>query len=248
MRKLLFHASALFLVIVFGETARGQDDLRAVIDRAIRAHGGEDRLTKLQATQVKIKGSIAFAGGVTFTQETSSQMPGKFREVAELEVMEQKTTVVTVFDGEQGWLRAGRQTRRVDGDQLAELQELSHLMRVSRLTPLKDKAYELASLGALRVEGRLTVGVKVTSKGHRDLKLYFDMETGLLAMVERRTRSAATMKEVSEERIYAGYQDVDGLRMAQKVGVYHDGKKFMEVEVTKARALERLDESVFDRP
>src|SRR6267378_4442093 len=36
MRKLLLPASALFLVFAVGKTVRGQDDLRAVIDRAIR--------------------------------------------------------------------------------------------------------------------------------------------------------------------------------------------------------------------
>lgn len=248
MRKLLLLPFTLSLVLLSGGAARGQDDLRATIDRAIQAHGGEETLTKLRATQVKNRGSIAFAGGVTFTQETSSQLPGKFKEVTELEVMGQKTTVVTVFDGEQAWLRTGEQTKELDGDQLEELKEVSHLLRVSRLTPLKDKAYELAALGDLKVEGRLTKGVKVTSKGHRDLSLYFDKETGLLTLIERRTRSFATMKEVSEERIYGSYQDVDGLKMAKKVGVYHDGKKFMEMQVTEARALERLEIDFFAKP
>ena len=59
MRKLLLLPVPYFL-LAFAPQAAGQDDARAVIDRAIRAHGGEERLSKLQAVQVKNRGSIAF--------------------------------------------------------------------------------------------------------------------------------------------------------------------------------------------
>src|SRR5262249_17832583 len=159
-----------------------------------------------------------------------------------------KGTAVTVFDGENGWLKSDGQTRELAGDQLAELKELGNVLRVGRLVPLREGGYELTPLGRAKVNGRPAVGLKVAAPALKDVSLYVDEETGLLAKIERRAFSTAARKEVTEERVHTDYQDVDGVKLARKVTVYHDGKRFSEVEVLEAKTVEKLDDGLFMKP
>src|SRR5690349_882903 len=58
------------------------DDPKAIIDRAIKAQGGADYISKHQAAQFKSKGkmNVPGAGELDFTQETAYMLPDKFRE------------------------------------------------------------------------------------------------------------------------------------------------------------------------
>ena len=123
-----------------------------------------------------------------------------------------------------------------------------HAENVQTLVPLlRDKAYRLHALGEMKVGGRPAVGVRVESRGHKDVNLYFDKKTGLLAKVERRALDDAG-KEVTEESFCSGYKDVGGVKLPMKVVVQHDGKKFLEMEFSEYRFLDKLDDSEFARP
>jgi hypothetical protein len=70
----------------------------------------------------------------------------------------------------------------------------------------------------------------------------------LLAKTESRKLDGQTMQEVDEERIVTEYQDVDGQKAAKKLVVNHDGKKFMELEVSDIKFLDKVDDSEFQKP
>jgi hypothetical protein len=228
--------------------AAAQEDVKALLDRAIRALGGEERLTQLTASRLKAKGTLQVQGGIPFTQDVSTQLPAQIREVIELEQNGQKTTLVTVLNGDHGWLSVNGTSQDVSKLLLTELQEAAHLLRVCRLVPLKDAAFKLALLAEVKVNGRPALGVRVECPGHRPVKLYFDRETVLLVEVERPVVDVQTGKEMNEERFFAEYRDVDGLRSPRKTTIYRDGKKHAEAEATEVRFLERLDPALFNRP
>ena len=134
------------------------------------------------------------------------------------------------------------------GEELDEVKEELHVEYVQTLVPLlKDKAYTLNALGEIKIHDRPAVGIRVTSKGHKDVNLYFDKATGLLTKSERRALNDNKM-EVSEETFYGDYKDVDGVKVPMKVVVHHDGKKYVEMEITEQRFLDQLDDSEFARP
>ena len=61
------------------------------------------------------------------------------------------------------------------------------MLKVARMVPLlKEKGYELSLIGEDKVEGKKVVGVRVTKKDQKDISLFFDKETGLLAKLEYR--------------------------------------------------------------
>ena len=123
-------------------------------------------------------------------------------------------------------------------------------IHVRLVTLVKDaKDYELSPLGEVKVEGKSAVGVLVKSKGHQDVSLFFDKETGLLAKVEYRTTEPMSGKEISEERIVLKYGDKskEGLAMPKEVLVKRDGETFMKAEVLESKVLEKLDDSEFKK-
>src|SRR5262249_10769329 len=140
---------------------QAQDEARGILDKAIKANGGEETLRKHKAGQMKGKGSIELAGGLAFTSEVTYLMPDKIKESIELEVNGQKINVVTVFNGEKVSFKVNGQEMKADDKILAEIKEVGHLVQVSRLVALKDKAYELTPLGEAKVEGKAAVGLRV---------------------------------------------------------------------------------------
>ena len=227
---------------------RADDDCKAVIDKAIKAHGGVEKLTKFTGGRSKSKGAIELGGGLNFTSESAFQHPDKFKESLELDVMGNKVTIVTVFDGEKGWIGTNGDVKEMDDTVLNACKEQTHFMQLTRMTMLKDKKVEFSPLGEAKVNDKPAIGVKISAKGHKDVNMFFDKETGLVVKVERQTLDAMSGKEVSEERIITEYQDIDGLKVAKKLVINRDGKKFMEVELLEHKPQEKLDASEFAKP
>ena len=240
--------TAICVLLIIGGRAPAQDEVRAIIEKAIKAHGGEEKIAKTKAMLVKNKGTIELSGSLAFTQEVTMLHPDKFKEVLHLEIQGKQITVTTVFNGTKAWLNVNGQRMELEGKLLVEIKEAAYLARLTRLVFLRDKTVELSALGEVKVNGRPALGVKVTTKGHRDLDLFFDKETSLLAKVSRRMVDPMTEQELTEERIITEYQEVEGQKAAKKVVVNRDGKKFLEAEVLEVKYPTTIDENEFGKP
>jgi hypothetical protein len=232
---------------VFANSSPGftQDDPRAIIDKAIKAHGGADKLARLKAVRSKAKGSLQLQGGLPYTQEVLVQLPSQIRDEVQVQ-RNPRTRIITVFDGSRGWVSENGRVTEMSDAMLGSMRNLTYLMNIGRLTPLKEKTYELKALPEVNVNNRPAVGVRVSSKGHRDVSLFFDRQTGLVAKVVFRT--VFNQKEVNEERVVTAYQDVAGLKTARQVFIYHDGNKFLEAEVTDVQFPDKIDAGEFAKP
>jgi len=149
--------AAILGVLLLATAAPAADETQAIIDKAIKAHGGTEKLAKNRATQTKSKGTIEVAGGITYTQETSIQS-GKFRDVMQLSVAGTDVTLTTVFDGTKGWINANGTTMELKDKILEEIQEAAYTTKLGRMVFLKDKSVELSPLGAIQVNGRPAAG------------------------------------------------------------------------------------------
>ena len=238
---------ATCVLFVASQTASAQEEVRAILEKAIKAHGAE-KTAKIKAATTKNKGTLEILGGLSFTQEITMLVPNQFKETMHLDIMGKQVTVVTVFNGTKGWVKANGETKELDGKILEELKEAGHLMSVMRLLLLRDKSVELSLLGEDKVNGKPALGIKVKSKGHRDCDLFFDKATGLVAKVSRRAVDPASDQEFTEERIITEYQDIEGNKVAKKILVNRDGKKFAEVEVLEVKYPQTIDENEFAKP
>jgi hypothetical protein len=250
MSRLLFPASALTLAVLIAPAARAADEPKDILEKAIKAHGGAELLSKYKAARVKAKGKIDIpgVGEVEFTQETASMVPNKFRDSMELKIAGKNYTVNTLINGDKCSIELDGKAIDV-GDKLDEtLKDVGNILQIGRLVPLREKTYELSLIGEDKVEGKKVVGLRVASKGHRDVSVYFDKDTGLIAKLEYRTVDPNSGNEVNEERIITEYgKDKDGVPDPKTIVIKHDGKKFLEAEVLEHTQLEKLDDSEFKK-
>jgi hypothetical protein len=237
------------LVLAATVPARADDGAaaRALVDKAVQAQGGETKLAKFPAAVVKLKGTFHGLGeGVTFTGELATKGADRQKFVIEAEVGGQKFRLVYVLNGDKAWVKFDEDTEELDEDDLAEAKEEAYSEWVATLLPLKDKAFTLAALSEVNLAKRPALAVKVSSKGHRDVNLYFDKETGLLVKTETRVKDDG--QEVTEETFLSDYQEVQGTKQAMKFTIKRDGKLYLEGEVTEYQLAEKLDDSVFAKP
>jgi hypothetical protein len=244
--------SILALVFGFDVVRAADDDARAIITKGVKAHGGEDVLTKMKAGQSQNKGKMKLpgVGEVEFTQEVSYMLPDKFKEILNLEIANQKVSVTTIVNGDKVSINANGTEVDVNDDIKKTIKEAQEMMKVARLVALlKDKEYQLSVIGESKVEDKPVLGVHIEARGKKDINLFFNKETGLLAKIEFRSVSPTTQKEVTEERIVLEYQqkDKNSPPMPKKIVVKHDGEQFMEAEVVEVKLLETIDESEFKK-
>jgi negative regulator of sigma E activity len=238
-------------LLAAGATARAEDTVPAVLDKAIKAHGGAEKLAFKGALHTKSKGTIELAGGLPYTEDVTIQGQDQLKSIVTVEVMGQSVVVTTVFNRDKGWINAQGQTKDMDEKLMGEMKEALYSMRLARFTALKDnkeKQYDVSLVGDDKVEGRDVVGIRVASKRHKDVNLYFDKKTGLLAKITRMALDPMTGQEVSEDRIILEYQEIDGAKVAKKAVVNRDGKKFVEAEVQEVKSLDKVDDSEFAKP
>jgi len=249
MRVMLIIAFHLGFLLTGASYVWAQDDVRAIIEKAIEAHGGEKKINQRKAGQSKSTGIIHIMDGLKFNEEASFQLPDKIKTVVQIEGKGQKVVFAVGFDGRKAWRTVNGQNDDRFVDKITELmKEQLYVSRVARLVSLKDKEFELSPLGELQVEGRPAVGVRISSKDHKDVNLFFDKKTGLIAKFEHRTVDLETGKEVSEEKIVTEYMERSGEKEAKKIMVNRDGQKFIEAEVLEAKYVDKIDDSEFAKP
>ena len=250
MRRLAFGLLLLSLHVGLLHAVRAaDDDPAAIIDKAVKAHfpKGVDK-THL-ATRSKSKGTLHLMGmDLDYNQEVAVQLPNKLKETMDLEVMGKKINVVSVYNGKEAWIKSGDNNVPVNDEILAEFKEATYSIGLLQGMFLKDKDLALSLVGESKVKDKPTIAVKISRKGKKDITLYFDKETGLIAKVEMRKRDFQSGQEVNEERIITEYQEVSGRKIAKKIEVLRDGKPFLEGEVTSVEVLEKLDDNEFAKP
>jgi hypothetical protein len=133
-------------------------------------------------------------------------------------------------------------------DALAEFRENRYADGLVGKVYARSQDFTLAPLGEIKVENRAAVGVKVSSKGHRDVNLYFDKETGLQVKTETQAKDVLDGREFKSETLILEYQDVQGMKYPAKLKVFRDGALYVESEMTDVKLVDRLDDSKFARP
>lgn len=233
----------LFTSLVGSLRADDQAEGRKIIDKAIKASGGMDKLSKLKAMTWKSKGT--YHGGEkaqAFTGNYSMQYPARFR-------MEIENVFVITFDNDKGWVKSPEGTKELTKEQLDEQRETQYAGWVTALVPLWEKDFKFSLIGESKVENRDVVGVTVSKKGHRDVNLHFDKQNGLLLKASYLVKSdEMNGKEVIEETIYSNYEDVKGIKVARKAVINRDGKLYVESESSDVTHSEKLDASLFAKP
>jgi hypothetical protein len=249
MQRVLLTVAVGCFVLMSAYQACADDDAEAkrIIEKAVEAHGGAAKLTKLKAATWKSKGTFhGPMGAQEFTGEYAVQLPGKSRfDIA----AGNGFGFVFVLDGEKGWAKFGDQAQELDKGTVAEVKENLYATWLTTVAPLTDKTLSLKPLGESKVGDRPVLGVKVSQKGHRNVLLYFDKETGLLAKSSTKAKDLFQGgKEVEAVELYSDYKEFNGVKRPTKVTELKDGKTSVEETRSDYKLSERLDDKLFAKP
>ena len=109
MRKLCCVVLALGVALALAGQTNADDpaDARAIIDKAINALGGKDKLAQLKAQTWSESGTYYGQGkGLPYTGKYALQFPNQFR-------MEIEGVFTMVVNGDQGWLKSEKGTEEM---------------------------------------------------------------------------------------------------------------------------------------
>ena len=243
-------SGALAFLLTVSFLHSGEDtEVRAIIAKGIRAHGGE--AAKFKGMVMKGAGTFYGLGeGIPFSAEWQIQGQSQERVAMEIKVMDQALNYTQVVNGDKGWVKINTEVNTMPAAQLTEEREEIYARWVSSLEPLKDKAFKLASVGEVQVDGKAALGVRVSHKGKRDVNLFFDKAGGLLVKMETQVKDVkgGGDKDMTQEVLFANFKDFMDIKHPTKITINRDGKLFVEVEMSEIRAVEMIEESVFGQP
>jgi hypothetical protein len=220
---------------------------RQIIKRAIEAQGGEEQVVKLiKPWRAKVKGK---AGLLEINGEILHQSLTKGRIATTIGVGPASMEVVAVANGIKSWRRIAGFTSDVTGKELEEMEDGGYRsLRVRFLLPLlQEPGFELSRLPDATVSDKPTRGIRVKSKGHRDIDLYFDQGTGLLVKSESRI-TVPGKPAIVLEQISSNYRDFGGVKMATKFTKFENHKLTSVEEIVDLTFVDRIDDREFEKP
>jgi len=251
MRRLFGTLLATVLVCSLVSPIRADEkEAIAVVDKAIKAMGGEEKLKKAATASWKAKGTITIEGNDNeFTTQTTVQGANQSRREFEGEFGGNKVMGLTVINGKKGWRKFGDNVMEIEGDALENEKRRIYVQLVPILIlPLKDKDFKLDTAPDEKVGDKPAAVLKVTGPDGKDFKIYFDKETGLPVRHSARVFGFGDQEEYDEETSYSDYKDFDGVKKAMKTHGKRNGEKFVENEITEFKVLDKVDPDTFAEP
>jgi hypothetical protein len=233
-----------------GVAARAQEPKpEEIIDKAIRAHGGEEKLAGLSAFTIKERN--VYPDAPTWDIQTVVQLPGRYRRETTISSGGKSSTTLIVLDGDHGWQKMNELVTPFPQTFIASFWKYSipyegprSILRLR--ARLKNPACQFTATGEGTVEGRPAVGLRMKLEGGPEATWYFDKETGLLLKTEQRTKRFEAEDSI-QVNLYGDYQSYGGFLMARKVTSHRDGKLAFTTELIDFNA-ETPSEGAFAKP
>jgi hypothetical protein len=246
MKRLL---GAMLAAAFLSGPARADDkDATAVLDKAIAALGGAEKLAKAGTATWKNKGTITLGDNDNPVKITVTiQGLDHYRSEFEGTFNDNEVKGLTVVFGDKGWRKFGDDTTALDGDDLANEKRRIYLLVAASVLPLKGKGFKVESVTEEKVGDKPAVTLKMTGPDGKDFTISFDKASGLPV------RMAATVKgfqgeDYTQETTYSDYKDFDGIKKAAKFESKRDGMKFVAMELVEFKTLDAVPPGTFDEP
>jgi hypothetical protein len=252
MRRLFEVVLATGLVLsVRGGVLAADPDPNAVLDKAIAAVGGESKLAALESKTIetKAKGTLSFGGGDgDFHTRSVSQGINRSRQEFDGDIGGNQIKGVTIVDGDKGWRNFAGQSGPLEPEQLAAQKQSTYLsLAPAMLLPLKGKDFKIESAKEDKVDNKPAVVLKIDGPDKKTFQLWFDKESGLPLKLQARVKGFQ-QEEFTQDTTYSKYKDFDGVKRATKIDTKRDGEKFLNIEITDVKSLDKVDPKTFSEP
>ena len=250
MKRFLGAWLAAVLFTGQGTPLRADDkDATAVLDKAIAALGGEEKLAKAGTATWKAKGTITFNDSEN-PIKTRTTIQGIDRHRAEFEGDFNGNEVkgVTVLDGDKGWRKFGDDSQELDGEALATEKRRAYLQAApATILPLKGKGFKVETAPEEKVDGKPAAVIKATGPDGKTFTLCFDKESGLPVKMTATVRGWQG-EDFTQETTMSDYKDFGGIKRATKTESKRDGNPFVKLDITEFKVEDKLDPDTFAEP
>jgi len=250
MKRFYLEMLMVIFFIALGAPARADDaSVTAVLDKAIKALGGEAKLAKAGAYFRKGKGSITIQGNTSdITSESTIQGLDRYRNEFEGEFNGNKLKGVVVLNGDKGWRTFNGNKSELNPDAAANEKRNLYLQVVPiSVVPLKGNGFKVESAADDKVGDKAASVLKVTGPDGKDFTLSFDKDSGLPVKLTAMV-AGFQGQQFSQETTYSDYKDFDGIKRATKVESKRNGETFLKQEITEFKVLDNVDPKTFAEP
>ncbi|HVW37933.1 MAG TPA: hypothetical protein VHB99_11535 [Pirellulales bacterium] len=235
------------IVLVLAPTSWADDEADAIINKGIKAIGGEARLAQARVTTSKVKSTVISGDNESVAEvEHTADGLDRMRSTAEQESDGNKFTTITVINGKKGWLKIiEMRVIELEGDEVADQKLQSAPLA---LLELKDSKFKTEAVDDVKVDGKPAAGVKVIGPEGKGFTIYFDKQTGLpVKSVADQPDPESPGQVFTQETYYSDYQDFGGIKQATKVEI-KGGGTFIKMELMDFKVLDKVDEKTFAKP
>jgi hypothetical protein len=224
-------------------------DTSAIVDKAIKAVGGEERLARAKVLSWKTKGTITFGENTTeVSMSTIAQGFDRARAEVEGDFNGRVAQRITVLNDDKAWIKFGDNITELNTDVLAHTKRMIYLQVIpTTLVGLKGNGFKIESLPDESVDDAPADVIQVTAPDGKDFKLLFDKKTSLPVKLVAKV-VGANNQEMMQEVKYSAFKDFDGIKRATKVQSKRDGMPFLDAEITEFKVLEKVDPDTFAEP
>jgi zinc protease len=215
-------------------------EAKALLEKALAAQGGFERLAQLRDTYVKVRGSI-FQGGQEFKVEGEVwiKLPNKLRQTVKF--AGGQSTVI--YNGAQGWVESGGRMRDLPAQSLAEIRESIELDALLSLWNIARAEYKFAIVGTAQVDGQETQILRMTNEQGKSADFYFDLKRFVPLKIVTQTAEGK-----SKEQLLSDYRQVEGFWVPFALKTLEDKELTDSFEVLEFTVNTGVGDEQFEKP
>jgi hypothetical protein len=228
-------------------SCRAAAEPRALLEKAIEAHGGEENLKKARKGILKGIDKGTGDGTMAITQEEFFDLPKRWKRSTSGVINDKRrTSFLLAVDGRFWQWEEGDAAKETKNEAEAK----PHLALLETLLELRDT--KLSAIKGVDVQGRATAAFRA-EKDQNPGEFYFAKDTGLLVQLNFKWQSEPG-KQFETKLVLSEYREVDGVKLPFrriyyiKGGGFNDFTLLSDFKVNELKFVDKLPDNAFALP
>jgi zinc protease len=210
---------------------------KEILDQVISAMGGKDAFKSITNSMVKTETSASTPQGEFQISMTSFHIfPDKIRQ----EMSMPFGTIVTVFDGEKGWMLSPQGIQDLPESQLKDVK--SELFR-SHFHLFLAEDLKVQFMGEESVDDKKVDVILISDQGGNQLKMYVDQKADL--PLKESYHGATMMGPATVEQTFSDYREVSGMKIPFSIKSFANEQKMAETKILEIDFNTQIDPELF---
>ncbi len=245
MRTALRTFAFLAVVLRLAPTLLAQTRPSTLLDRAIKAAGGESTLKEHRGLEWSGLGVVHIPNRDIVIRGWWEIQPPDSAVVATYDTARGPgTTRRLIVAGPRGWLQRDTLFTPLEEDLLAEEQHQYYLYSLLRLIPLKEKGVKLH---AVFPDSMGNKGFTVERAGRLPVTMYFDSAGRVMRLVTRFALPGPVAGDPQVVRL-SGSTESDGVRWFRRMEILRAGKPYFDLEIDSLAAKPAINDALLAGP